>query len=321
MVLVTGADGFLGFQIVKYLSGKGIQVRALVRNKNKQRAEIKNVTYCFGDLLDISSLEEAIKGVDNIIHSAAMVSFQPKDKDALYKINVEGTANVVNVALHYQVKKIVFISSVEALDIEQKDHIVTESIKLEIKHISTTYGITKHLAEREIWRGIAEGLEGVILNPGGIIHGSHFNAHPMMMVPYTEQGLTYHMEGFAPFIDMSDFLQITYRALTEEKFNSQQYIAISENVPFGELVNMLIESLQVQYKPKILPTYMQQLGLAFEYIKSKITGKEARLTKEYLHLAKRKTRFSNKKITTDFQLNYKPIRLSLQEAVTAYKQK
>lgn len=321
MVLVTGADGFLGSQIIRYLSKQGIQVRALVRNPERKREQIENVTYFFGDILDIPSLEEAISGVECIVHSAAFVSFQPGDKDKLYKVNVEGTANVVNIALHHKVKKIIHISSVEALDIIGPGQMIDEKVKLDIKQISTTYGVTKHLSEREIWRGMAEGLEVVILNPAGIVHGSHFNSHPMMMIPLTEKGLTYYMDGYAPFVDMEDLCNIIYRSLAEDTFNGNQYIAVTENFAFKDLVHLLIEVLQVPFKAKPLSPVMQVLGLGFEFLKSKITGKDAQLTKEYLYLGKRKNRFNNKKITTDFQLNLKPIRLSLQEAVALYRKK
>lgn len=321
MVLVTGADGFLGSKIIRHLSTQGIEVRALVRNPERKREQIENVTYIFGDILDIPSLEEAVSGVESIVHSAAFVSFQPKDKDKLYKVNVEGTANVVNVALHHKVKKIVHISSVEALDILGPGQLIDEKVKLDIQQISTTYGVTKHLSEREVWRGMAEGLEVVILNPAGIIHGSHFNSHPMMMFPLTEQGLTYYMDGYAPFIDMEDMCKIVYRSLTEDTFNGNQYIAVTENIGFKDLVSLLIKVLNVPFNAKPLPRVMQLLGLGFEFFKSKITGKDAQLTKEYLYLGKRKNRFNNKKITTDFQLNLKPIRLSLQEAVALYRKK
>lgn len=321
MILLTGADGFLGLQLIKYLNDKEIDVKALVRSTSLERQSYKHVTYCFGDLLDITSLESAMEGVSHIIHCAGFVSFQPKDKDLLFKINIEGTSNVVNVALHHKVKKIVFISSIEAFDIKLTDKIINESTKIDINQLSTTYGITKRLAEIEIWRGMAEGLMATIINPGGIIHGSHYSAHPMMMIPFAEKGMTYHMNGFAPLIDMQDLCEIIYKATFDDKYNGEQYIAIAENVAFENLLNILIQNLKVPYKPKILPPFMQVMGVVFEFLKSKVTRKNARLTKEYVHLAKRKTIFDNKKITSHFQLKFKPISLSLQEAIEAYKSK
>ncbi|MFM2117501.1 MAG: hypothetical protein RL316_691, partial [Bacteroidota bacterium] len=118
-ILVTGGTGFLGSYILQELITQGYHVRALFRKKERpfwiDSAVLEKVEWVSGDILDIVSLEEAMEGVDNVIHAAAMVSFNPAEKKALYKINVEGTANVVNACLEKKIKRFVYISSVAAL--------------------------------------------------------------------------------------------------------------------------------------------------------------------------------------------------------------
>ena len=173
MVLVTGGTGFLGSYIIKQLVEKGYNVRAL-RRSNKlpfwiAKEILEKVEWVEGDVLDVIALENAMNGVDTIIHSAAIVSFATKDRKEMYHVNVEGTANVVNIALEKNVRRLVHISSVAALGRTANGGHVNEEKKWEESKVNTHYAKSKFKAELQVWRGISEGLEAVILNPSTIL--------------------------------------------------------------------------------------------------------------------------------------------------------
>ncbi|WP_315818623.1 NAD-dependent epimerase/dehydratase family protein [Paraflavitalea speifideaquila] len=116
------------------------------------------VEWIEGDILDIVSLDEAMEGVEAVIHSAAKVSFDPKEKKELFNINIDGTANMVNMALEKNVRRFVHISSVAALGRTVSGDRVTETKKWQHSKLNTQYAISKYHAEREVWRGMGEGL-------------------------------------------------------------------------------------------------------------------------------------------------------------------
>ena len=118
-VLVTGGTGFLGAYIIKELISKGYRVRAIRRKAGLpafiDSSILEKAEWVQGDVLDVITLEDAMKGMDMVIHSAAVVSFLKKERKQMYQVNVDGTANVVNMALEQNIRKLVHISSVAAL--------------------------------------------------------------------------------------------------------------------------------------------------------------------------------------------------------------
>ena len=163
-VLVTGGTGFLGAYIIQNLVASGATVSALRRASNPPfflSPSIKDkVKWIQGDVLDVVSLSEAMEDLDSVIHCAAIVSFSSKDRHQMYKVNIEGTANVVNAAIENNIKRFVHISSVAALGRKINSELVSEDRKWEEDKMNTNYAISKHKAELEVWRGFAEGLEG-----------------------------------------------------------------------------------------------------------------------------------------------------------------
>ena len=150
-VLVTGGTGFIGAYIIKELVEKGYAVRA-IRRSNKlpffiSREILNKVEWVTSDVLDVISLNEAMNGVDAVIHSAALVSFMKNERKQMYNTNVDGTANVVNLALENNVKKLVHISSISALGRTFSGEHVNEEKKWTISKLNSHYGISKNKAE------------------------------------------------------------------------------------------------------------------------------------------------------------------------------
>ena len=192
MVLVTGGTGFLGAYVIKELVSRGIPVRA-IRRKSALPAFIPAdvfaaVQWTDGDVLDVVALEEAMEGIDTVIHSAAKVSFKKSERRDMFRVNIEGTANVINLAIEKNVQHFIHVSSVAALGRKTNGAIVTEEKKLEDNKINTNYAISKYQAEMEVWRGIGEGLKAVIVNPSTILGYGDWNSSScaIFRTAYTE---------------------------------------------------------------------------------------------------------------------------------------
>ena len=172
MILVTGATGFLGAELIHQLTAQGTKLRAVKREHSIIPATIRDnalVEWVTADINDFSDLEDAFLGIEQVYHCAAMISFDPRDKAKLLKINIEGTSNVVNLCVAYNAR-LVHVSSVAALGNPKKGAtLITEADFWEYDARSHSYAISKYEAEMEVWRGIAEGLDAVIVNPSVII--------------------------------------------------------------------------------------------------------------------------------------------------------
>jgi nucleoside-diphosphate-sugar epimerase len=165
-VLVTGATGFLGSYILRLLLKKGYKVRA-IRRSSSPMAMLQDIAdkveWVEGDVTDLPFLEEATKDIDYVYHAAAAVSFNSKDKEKMMLVNGIGTENIVNVCLDNGVKKLLHVSSIAALGRKENVTEIDENAQWENSPLNSDYAISKFKAECEVWRGIQEGLNAVII--------------------------------------------------------------------------------------------------------------------------------------------------------------
>jgi dihydroflavonol-4-reductase len=174
MILVTGASGLVGMHLVKSLLAKGKNIVALYRQQIPVFEGAQQVKWIQGDILDVVSLAQAMEGVQQVYHCAAIVSFAPKDREKMLQANREGTANVVNACIEHAIQKLVYVSSVAALGRIREDAPVDETANWTPESSNSVYGQSKFLAEMEVWRGMAEGLNVAIVNP---VSYTHLRAH------------------------------------------------------------------------------------------------------------------------------------------------
>ena len=165
MIFVTGASGLVGSHLIKSLLAKDKQVVAFYRQTIPSFEGAEKVNWILGDILDVVSLTKAMQGVTQVYHCAAIVSFAPKDQEKMLIANQEGTANVVNACLEHKIQKLVYVSSVAALGRIRVGTPIDETMNWTSETSNSEYGKTKYLAEMEVWRGMAEGLNVAIVNP------------------------------------------------------------------------------------------------------------------------------------------------------------
>lgn len=299
MILVTGGTGFLGSYILQELLKSGRQVRALRRNQQLPAflppALQQQVEWAEGDILDVLSLEEAMKGVTAIIHAAAVVSFRRSDYARMYKINVEGTANVVNMALEAGVPRLVHISSVAAIGRSERDELLTENSKWDEEHPQTAYARSKHRAELEVWRGWGEGLQAVILNPSTILGYGDWSRGSCAIFKNAYDEFPWYTEGMNGFVDVEDVARAAVQLL-DSPVNGERFIVSGENLVFRDLFNLMADHLGKKRPSRKATPFLGELAWRMEKLKSFFNKRAPLLTRDTARIARSKTRFSNEKL-------------------------
>jgi nucleoside-diphosphate-sugar epimerase len=324
-VLVTGASGFLGSYLLLALLRQGYQVRALVRQQKRpdwiDPASLAGVEWVEGDILDILSLEEAMEGMDAVIHSAAMVSFAAQDSQQLYQINTSGTAHVVDAAIEKKIKRLVHISSVAALGRIAGGGVVNENAKWKEGPLHTHYARSKFQAELQAWRGFAEGLDTVIVNPSTILGYGDWEQSSCAIFKQLYDGFRWYTSGLNGFVDVRDVARATVMLL-EKANGGQRYIVNGDNWTFQQLQFCIADGFK-RKRPSMKASGLL-LGLAWriEAIRSLLTGKRPLLTRESARVARSATRFDNSKLLCDFpDFSYTPLEQTILEACKKYEQR
>ncbi|MDI3320308.1 NAD-dependent epimerase/dehydratase family protein [Pinibacter soli] len=300
MVLVTGGTGFLGAYIIKHLVENGYPVRAIKRASSKipffLPSYITNkVEWVEADILDVIDLDAAMKGIDTVVHSAAMVSFDKNERTALYQTNVEGTANVVNVALENNIRRVIHISSVAALGRTKNGEQVNEEKEWKDSSTNTHYAISKYKGEMEVWRAIAEGMNGVILNPSTILGVGDWNSSSIAIFKSIYNEFPYYTDGVNGFVDVEDVARAVVQ-LMQSEISGQRFIISSENYSFKKLFDLIAEGFQKKKPSRLASRFMGQIAWRVEALKSFFSHKKPLLTKETAKIAQSKTYFDNSKI-------------------------
>lgn len=322
-VLVTGGTGFLGAYIISELVQKGYAVRA-IRRKNSlpffiPTSILEKVEWVEGDLFDMVALEEAVQGVDAIIHAAAVVSFHKKDRGLLYKTNVEGTANIVNTAIEYNINRLIHVSSVAAIGRTAGGGEVTEGKKWSDSHINTHYAISKYKAEMEVWRGMGEGLNVAIVNPSTIIGYGDWNQSSCAIFKNVYQEFPWYTDGINGFVAVEDVAKATV-LLMESDISGERFIINGANISFRELFNTIAEGFNKKKPSKKATAFMGAIAWRMEAIKSFFSGKKPLLTRETAKVAQSITHFNNSKILAALPgFYFTPLKESITKACKKYQ--
>lgn len=314
MVLVTGGTGLVGSHLLLHLIENGENVRAVYRNPNNiQKTKtvfelyqkgglFEKINWLEADILDVPSLEIAFDNIDYVYHCAALISFDPKDEDALRKTNIEGTANMVNFSIARGIKKFCFVSSIAALgDLASHETYITEETDWNPEKPHSDYAISKYGAEMEVWRGLQEGLDVIILNPGVILG-------PIPKTKICEQGsaelyqkvangLSFYTLGNTGFIAINDVVKIAFE-LMKSDIKNERFTLIADNIVFRDILNTIADTLKVK-RPGIhaKPLFMNFLWIA-DGIFSTLFFQKRRLTKATAKASYSKNLYTNEKIKT-----------------------
>lgn len=322
-ILITGGTGFLGAYIIRELVRKGYKVRALRRSSRIPHflpaTIFETVEWVEGDILDVVSLEDAMHGIDTVIHSAAIVSFSPRDKDRMYKVNVEGTANVVNIALESNVTRLVHISSIAAIGRKPDGGHVNEEKKWEESNVNTHYAKSKFKAELEVWRGISEGLNAVMVNPSTILGFGDWHSGSSAIFRNVHNEFKWYTSGLNGFVDVEDVAAATV-LLMESGISESRFIINGDNWPFRKLMDEIAMNFGKRKPPREATPFLLEIAWRVERLKSMITGRKPLLTKESAKVGTSKTYFDNGKFLKAFpDFTFTPLEQTIANACTKYR--
>jgi len=294
MVLVTGANGLVGSHLITTLLAQGKQVKALYHTS---RANInhQNLTWQQGDILDIVALEEVFSGIEQVYHCAAIVSFYPKEKYVLHKTNVEGTANVVNACLEAGVKKLLYVSSVATLGRAGISEPISERNKWVDGNHNSEYAKSKYLAEMEVWRGIGEGLDAVIINPSIILGCSDWTKGSAAIFKNAYNEFPWYTIGTNGFVDVHDVVTVMV-SLMASNISAQRFVVSSHNLSYQALFTSIAEAFHKKPPYKLVTPFLAEIVWRIEYLKAKFTGGKPLLTKETARTAQQNISYNNSKL-------------------------
>lgn len=321
-ILVTGGTGFLGAYILQELIEKGYRVRALHRGRHLPffipPAIIDQVEWVSGDILDIAGLETAMEDMDAVIHAAAKISFAKRDRREMFHTNVEGTANIVNIALEQSIGRLIHISSVAALSRTAHGEMVTEDKNWEDSKLNTGYAVSKYHAELEVWRGMGEGLEATIVNPSTILGYGDWNGSSCTIFKRIYQGFPWYTHGINGFVDVRDAARAVV-ALLDLEACGERFILNGDNWSFRQLFDTIAAGFGKKPPSREATPLLSGIAWRMESLRSWMTGHPSMLTRESARVAQSSTRFDNSKILQKIPgFQFTPLAQTVDLACKAY---
>lgn len=314
MILVTGGTGLVGSFLLRRLVEQGKDPVRAIKRSNSDTSALQDISHAIewvdAELEDINSLYDAMQGVTRIYHSAAHISMSNRDRDILHKVNYEGTANIVNAALDAGVQRLLYVSSIAAIGANPDLGMITENTKWEDSKINNAYGISKMLGEREVWRGMAEGLSCAVVNPGIVLGPAKWYSGSGRIWWHTNKNSRFYTDAINGYIDVRDVVDIMMRVM-DLPVKGERYILVAENASLKNL--MVTVAKQLGKRPphiKIPPSWMSLIAI-LESIKTTFTGEKQLVTPASARLVQKNFYYSNQKIKELLQYEFIPLEATL----------
>lgn len=325
MIVVTGGTGLVGSHLLYTLTSGGHRVRAVVR----QNSKIENVRNIFsyysseyekllqliewipGDVLDKTSLIDAFQGAHQVYHTAAFVSFIPALRKKVISTNINGTANVVDACLLNKVDKLCHVSSVAALG-SSPDGPSNEKMIWNPGKKRSWYSLSKFHAEMEVWRAMEEGLNAVIVNPSVVLSPGNWGQSSSALFTSIYKGLKFYPSGSTGYVDVRDVVKAMVQ-LMESTISSERFILNAGELTYKEVFGLIAGS--IHKNPPSIPVkrWMGEIAWRLEKAKSLLTHKHPQITRETIAAGFNHSAFDNKKSIEKLNIQYIPIKNSIQE--------
>jgi len=328
MVFVTGGTGMVGAHLLYELVSKGVKVRALKRPgsnilqtekifsyySSEYQSLMRNIEWVDGDILEKDSLGELLKGVDQIYHIAAMISFDHRYRKEVIHNNVEGTINLVDLALSLQIPRFCHVSSVAAIGSPPEGMEANEEHPWQNNLDHSAYAESKYLSEMEVWRAILQGLNAVIVNPSVIIGPGDWKSGSSLLFSTVWKGLKFYTKGGTGFVDVRDVAKAMRLLMADdvwEDVKNQRYILNSENISFRKFFNQIADCLHVKQPKFFAGNFLLNLAFRFSSIKSCLTRTSPSVTRDTVRRANWLSYYDGSKISRAIGFEYTPVEVSI----------
>jgi dihydroflavonol-4-reductase len=289
-------------------SGSDIDLTRKIFSFYSDNAEelFSEIEWTEGDILDIYSLYDALEGISLVYHCAALVSFDGNDKEEIVRTNVSGTENMVNAALDKAISKLCYVSSIAAIGKSENGEMITEDNFRIISKGRSVYSLSKFDAEREVWRGMAEGLNAVIVNPSVILGPGNWDSGSCKLFKTVWQGLKFYTNGVTGYVDVNDVVNAMI-LLMESDISGERFIVSAENMDYRTFFSLIASGLNRKAPVYKATRTISELAWRFEWIKSLVSGTKPLITKETARTANSACYFSGEKLCSAIGFQYTPI--------------
>jgi dihydroflavonol-4-reductase len=331
MNLITGATGLVGAHVALQL----LQENKLVVAIKREGSDISKIKKLFSyytsdanilfnkikwvdaDVCDIYSLLEALEGVNTVYHCAGFVSFNSKDNKQMHRINSEGTANVVNACLEKKVNALCHVSSIATLQNPDITKNIDESVYWKSSPNASDYAISKYNGEREVWRGIEEGLSAVIVNPGIILGPGFWHQSSGKLFETCYKGNPFYTNGSSATIDAKDVANCMIQ-LTEKKEFNKRFILIEGNYSFKEILSQVNKALGKKEPHIEAGKILLRIGKWADSVRSFFTSQEKLITNETINASLDNNSYNNSRVKTTLNYQFISLQNTVQLACNAY---
>lgn len=320
--LVTGGTGFVGAYVIRDLVQGGWSVRATRRSGKLpafiDRQILDKVEWADCDILDTQGLSDCMEGVHCVVHAAAKVSFHPSDRAEMFSANIQGTANVVNAAIEANVRRLVHVSSIAAIGRRSDGGTVNENQKWQKGPLTTSYSLSKYHAEMEVWRGMAEGLNAVIVNPSTVIGYGDWNISSCRIFRNVYGEFPWYTNGINGFVGVEDVSAAIVKLMRSD-IRAERFIVNADNWSYRQLLNTIADGFGKQRPHKEATPLLSAFAWRLEKLKSAFTGKKPLLTRETARIGRSNTRFANDKIRSALTgFSFTPLEKVIADACKKY---
>ncbi|MEN5234672.1 NAD-dependent epimerase/dehydratase family protein [Sphingobacterium faecium] len=322
MILITGGTGFLGATLIKQLIDLGIDVIATKRSSSiipQQLLSSSLIQWIDADMCNYFDLEEAFQNITEVYHCAAVVSYQKQDAAHMKKVNMEGTSHIVNLCLEHGAR-LVHVSSVAALGSSKNQAPVDEKDYWEYEPSMSNYAISKYESEMQVWRGIAEGLDAVIVNPSVILGAAAGSKGSGAIFSLINKGLKYYPTGTVGVVDVEDVATIMRSLMTDKTISGERFIINNVNLSNKELLDKA-SALMGKTPPKVaVPPVVLTIAATLATLVATIKNEKSTLTIDSARASSEKLAYSSAKLQQVLPFTYKPLETTLKEIATRYSQ-
>ncbi len=329
MILVTGATGLVGAHLLQKLTDAGKQVRAMKRKGSSlalvekvfrragKESELPRIEWVNADLLDIFSLDRALLHIDEVYHCGAMVSFHPSARKQMLKVNIEGTANMVNASLDAGVKKFCHVSSVAALGRSSSNQYINEESLWKNSKRNSIYAKSKYGAEKEVWRGMAEGLNAVIVNPSIIFGAGNWQGGSTELIKVVWKGFPFYTTGVNSFVDVRDVVRAMILLMEGDHFG-ERFVITSENQSYRQVFIWIAGNLR--RKPPTIPVtpFMAEIAWRLFMIKARLTGGKSAITRETARTSTKRYYYSAEKLKQRIDIEFISVKHSIEDSCRVF---
>jgi len=307
MVFVTGGSGLIGSFLIASLLEQGYTVRASYRGQVPAMPGTDKVQWLEGDILDSDFLRQALQGVQYVFHCAGLVSYAPQDEMLLRQVNIDGTANVVDACLEQQGSiKLCHVSSIAAIGKPKNAVILAETSKWDIAAEYAAYASSKYLGELEVWRGVAEGLKAVIVNPSVVLGPADWHRSSTQLFKYVYNQNAFYTIGSASFVDVRDVVEAMLQ-LTFSDISGERYILNAGVMTYKEFFAEAAACLGRKAPSLRVSPALAEVVWRLEHVRSWFTGRRPLITKDTARASGNSHVYSSEKVQKAIKITFRPL--------------